>query len=127
MISPDKNLLLLKISNLMQKALVAAFVNEFLTIACSALMFQDRTPNEMSDDSDGKYRVFRSVVDSIFHENRHQTICSIFADIILALYFSCEKTNMFNIFSPICDGMKSVDLFLTIAGWPEVKSRDKKV
>ena len=63
--------------------LLVAFVNEFLTIACSDLMFQDRTTN---DDSDGKYRVFRTLVDSIFHENRHQTICSIFADIILALY-----------------------------------------
>ena len=71
----------------MQKSfLLVAFLNEFLAIACSDLMFQDRTANEMSDDSDGKYRVFRTVVDSIFHENRHQTICSIFADIILALY-----------------------------------------
>ena len=46
-------------------------------------MFQDRPAG---DDSDGKYRVFRTVVDSIFHEKRHQTICSIFADIILAFY-----------------------------------------
>ena len=53
--SPDKNILLLNKSNFMQKSLLlVAFVNEFLTIACSDLMFQDRTANEMSDDSDGK-------------------------------------------------------------------------
>ena len=93
-------------------------------------MFQDRTANEMSDDSDGKYRVFRTAVDSIFHENRHQTICSIFADIILtlylgALYFFFEKQiytvdSFFhlNIFSLICDSR--IEVLVTKTNWLEV-------
>ena len=51
-------------------------------------------------------------VDSIFHEKRHQTICSIFADITLTLYFAALSLS-----SEVCNN--HLQLFQSDLWWHE--------